>query len=720
MSTGIYSIGLTGLQAAQLALLTTENNVTNANTPGYTRQRTVQASNPGIMTGAGSIGQGVHVDTVQRMYSAYLTGQVNSAQSSVSELQAFGDQIGQIDNMLADPSAGLTPSLQDFFTSVQQMAANPDQLPDRQSVVSSAQTLVQRFQALQNRFDQLSSQVNSRIQESVTNINAYTSQIADLNQRIVVAQAGFNQPPNDLLDQRDALVGELGKLVNVSTTNNDDGSINVFIGSGQQLVIGGQTVALTSMTSSSNPTKLAVGLTSSGGTQELPDFLITGGALGGLLSFRTQALDVAANELGRVAVSLALTFNDQQALGQDLLGQVAGSGLVSNFFTLGTPPVLASSHNTGAGAVTASYVDPAADSNFTLSFAAGTYTVTRASDGQSWSNASLSTLQSTVNSSTGNSLVLPNITSGSVQVTDGKLFTRLTTSDYRVTFGAAGAFSITRLSDNVTVGSGTGTGTTVVDGVSINIGAVGASGDSFLVQPTNTAARDIGINTRFSADPRLLADAAPMKLVPGLTNAGQMVMSQGTVSTGYSLTGLPVTLAANTGAGTLSGFPAAATVTAFYADGSSAVVSGGSVNLTNSGSALSKVTFNGMTFTVNGSPANGDTFVIKTNTGGTGDGRNGNLLGALQLATTVAGGTATYQGAYAEMVGDVGIKARDNKVRTSAQQALLNQSQNARDSLSGVNMDEEAANLIKFQQAYQASAKMLDVAGKLFDTILQL
>lgn len=718
MSTGIYSIGLTGLQAAQLALLTTENNVANANTAGYTRQRTVQATNLGIMTGAGSIGQGVHVSTIERLYSSFLVNQVNGAQTNVSELSTFSSQINQIDNMLADASAGLSPALQEFFSNVQKMAASPSLLPNRQSMVSSAETLVQRFQMLQGRLDQLGDQVNDRIESAVTSINTYTGQIADLNQRIIIAQAGYNQPPNDLLDQRDTLVAELNKLVKVNTNTNSDGSINLFIGSGQQLVIGSQAMTVATMKSSADPTKLTIGLSSGSGAQELPESLITGGELGGLLSFRTEALYPAANELGRVAVSLALTVNAQQALGQDLLGRVAGTGLVSSFFTLSAPEVVASSYNTGSGAVTASYIDPAAEGNFTLSFAAGLYTVTRASDGQSWSNASLSTLQSTVNSATGHSLTLPSITSGSVAVNDGKFFTNLTASDYQVAFGAAGAFTITRLSDNTVVASGSGTGTTYVDGIAVNIGTVGANGDKFLVEPTRNAARNIEVDARFSTDPRLIAAAAPVKTTGGLTNAGQMTLSQGSVNTGYSLASLPVTLTA--GAATLSGFPAAAAVTAFYADGTSAVITGGPVNLVNGASPLAKVSFSGMNFTVNGTPSVGDTFVIAANTGGTGDGRNGILLGALQTAATVAGGTATYQAAYAELVGDVGIKARDAKVRGAAQEAILTQAQNAHDELSGVNLDEEAANLIKFQQAYQASAKMLQIASELFDTILQL
>ena len=720
MSTGIYSIGVSGLAAAQLALLVTEHNIVNANTDGYNRQRTIQATSPAIMSGAGSIGQGVRVTTVQRMYSSFLSSQVNSAQTSLSETDVYLETIGQIDNMLADVNAGLSPALQGFFSGVQQVAANPSQLPNRQSMVSSGLTLADRFHALETRLDQLNDQVNGRIQDGIGQINSFAAQIADLNQRIIIAEGSYGQPANDLLDQRDHLVSELNKVVRVSTTTKSDGSFNVFVGTGQQLVVGTQAMTLTALASSGDPSKIAVGLQTAGGVQELAEFLVNGGELGGLLNFRNQALDPAYNQLGRVAASLALTFNAQHALGQDLLGQVSGAGLVDDFFTIRSPDVISNARNLGAGSVTASFIDPAADSRFTLAFAAGTYTITRASDGQAWTDTSLASLQTTVNAATGNSLILPNLTAGSISVTDGRFFTRLTGSDYKVAFGAGGAYTVTRLSDNTAVAAGVGVGSVVVDGLSIAIGAVGASGDSFIVQPTRSIARDIDVDSRFTTDPRLVAAAAPVRTQATLTNTGNMVLAQGSVNTGYSLAGLPLTLTANTGAGTLTGFPAAANVVAFYADGSSTVTSGGSVALSNGGSTLAKVSFNGMTFTMSGAPANGDSFTLATNGGGVDDSRNGLLLAQLQISNTIAGGTATYQSSYAQLVADNGIRTREAQVRSDAQTALLQQSQASREALSGVNLDEEAANLIKFQQAYQASAKMLEVGSRLFETILDL
>lgn len=673
MSTGIFSIGISGIAAAQLGLLTTEHNVVNASTPGYTRQGTVQATNVAVNTGAGSIGQGVHVQTIKRMYDSYLTLQVNSAQSQVSQLDTYYSQIKQIDNMLADPNAGLSPALQDFFSGVQQVASNPSLLPARQSMISSAQTLAERFHNIDTRLVELAGQVNERIVGAVSAVNSYASQIADVNQRIIVSESAYGQPANDLLDQRDQLVAELNKLVKVSTSTNSNGSYNVYIGTGQQLVVGTQVIEMSATASAADPSKVVVGLKTVGGTQELPEFLINGGELGGLIKFRNDSLEAVANELGRVAASVALTFNAQHALGQDLFGNIAGDvGFVGDFFTISDPTIQPSSSNTGSAVLAATFEAPSAPT-------------------------------------------APNYS--------GNFFTALTNSNYQVKFGAAGAYTITRMNDNQTVASGSGAGTVSFDGVSLNISATGNDGDNFVIKPVTDAGRNIEIDSRIVADPRLVAAAAPVRATQLSTNTGSMTVSQGVVGVGYDVSGLPATLtaAAATAPATgtaLSGIAGA--WSAVYSDGTTASGTGGEINLANGTATLSKLSFSGMSFDINGSPAVGDQFSVQRNAGGVQDGRNAVLFAKLQTQNTVADGTATFQSAYARLVSDNGIRTREAKIQLDAQSAVLDQAQVTRDSLSGVNLDEEAANMLKFQQAYMASSKILEIGNKLFDTILAL
>ncbi len=686
MGTGIFSIGVSGIAAAQMGLLTTEHNVVNANTPGYSRQTTTQATNIAVNTGAGAMGQGVHVQTVKRMYDSYVNSQVNTAQTQVSQLDSFYSEISQIDNLLADPNAGLSPALQSFFAGVQQVASNPSLLPARQSMISSAQTLVGRFQDIQSKIGEIADEVNGRITDAVSEINAYAAQIADVNQRIVVAEAAYQQPANDLLDQRDQLVSELNKRIRVQTSTNSNGSYNVYIGNGQQLVVGSQVMQLTATASTSDPSKIVVGLKTNSGTLQMPDSLIVGGQLGGLVDFRNRSLDSVGNELGRIAASVALTFNAQHELGQDLQGNILGNaGFVGNFFSIPSPMVLPNAGNTGTGAVSASLAAPSNSGNF---------------------------------------------------------YTNLTNSNYQVAFGAAGAYTITRQSDGQLVGSGSGAGSVTVDGVAITIGAVGNNGDTFVIKPVADAAMTISVDSRIAADPRLIAAAAPVRTAPVQTNTGSMTISQGSVATGYSTAGLPVTLSAT--ATTLNGIPSP--WTANYSNGLNATAIAGAVPgtwdvtysysngspapapdigvagtvLVKGGATLSNVAFSGMSFDIKGSPAAGDQFAVQRNTAGVQDGRNAVLFAKLQTQNTVSGGTATYQAAFARLVADNGIMTRETKVKMDAQTSVLKQAQSAREALSGVNLDEEAAEMLKFQRAYQASSKILEVGNQLFDTILSL
>ena len=227
MGSGLISIAMTGINAAQAGLLTTGNNISNLSTEGYTRQRTLQASNPSVMTGAGGIGQGVHVVTVERMFSQALTTQVLNAQTNVSALDTYYAQVSQIDNMLADKEAGLTPLMQKFFDAAQSVATNPSSISARQSMVSAAETMTTGYRSMYERLTEIEAGINSQVRDTVGQINTYTEQIADLNEKIISAGAIGGQPANDLYDKRDKLVADLNELVKVTVTSNTNGSYNV-------------------------------------------------------------------------------------------------------------------------------------------------------------------------------------------------------------------------------------------------------------------------------------------------------------------------------------------------------------------------------------------------------------------------------------------------------------------------------------------------------------
>lgn len=745
MASGILGIGVSGLQAAQLGLQTAEHNITNANTPGFTRQRTIQASNFATPTSAGFIGQGAHVTTIERMYNGYLSAQVSRAQTTASELDSYYVQIKQIDNMLGDPNAGMSPAIQEFFHGVQQVAANPSLLPARQSMVSSAQALTARFQGMFEQFNQMYAGVNGQIASTVSDINSYAGQIAHINETIVIAQTGLGQPANDLLDQRDQLIAELNKLIRVSTTTNTDGTVNVYVGSGQQLVTNNKAVVMTAAPSNEDATRFTIGMQTAGAVVEMPESLITGGSLAGLLRFRSESLDRVANDIGRNAASFALVFNAQNALGQDLLGQSNGdANFVGDFFTVPVPTVIGSSRNSSPTTVppnatpavlSAALVSPPPiDGSYSLDLdGAGTlYTLTRQSDGQQWTGATLAALQGVVPASEGLTLTGAVVAAGaSTQVlspaaSGASFYTKLTNSDYRLAYDGAN-YTVTRLSDSqqwsnasLVALSSTISGS---EGFSLSL-ASGAmlSGDSFLVQPTRSASRYIDVNAAVAADPRLLAAAMPVRTAVGSSNTGTGKISAGETRPGIGAppipaggvsivftNGLPPTL-------TFTGVPAGANISVTV--GNTSTVYDPALPIPYTSGA--QISFAGVSFQLTGNLNNGDTFSVGRNPSAVSDGRNALALGKLQTQNTMSGKTATFQAAYAQLVSENGNKTRQLQVTGEAQQALLKHSEAARDSLSGVNLDEEAANLIRYQQAYQASAKVLDLGSKLFDTLLAI
>ncbi|MBN8767459.1 MAG: flagellar hook-associated protein FlgK [Thiobacillus sp. SCN 64-317] len=633
MATSILSIGQSAIAAAQAGLNTTGHNIANASTPGYSRQVVIQGAALPQNFGFGFMGQGTQVSTIQRVYNEYLGVQVQSAQASKSGLDSYYTQIKQINNMLADPTAGLSPSLQDFFSGIQTLASNPSNISARQATLSSADALTGRFQSLAGQLNEISQGVNSQIQSSVNAINSYARQIAQLNDSIGKVQSAAGQPPNDLLDQRDQLVLDLNKQIKATVVKQGDGSYNVFIGNGQPLVVGTTASKLVSMASASDPSKTVVAYQSgNGSTVPLSESGLAGGQLGGLVEFRGKTLEPAQNALGRVAIGLASTINAQHSLGQDLNGNLGGA-----LFTLASPVVYANSGNASSASVTASISDAGA----------------------------------------------------------------LTTSDYRLQYDGS-QYTLTRLSDNTATTFAPAALPQTVDGVTINVSTTPATGDSFLIRPTVNGASGIGVAI---SDPALLAAAAPIRATAASGNTGSGAIGAGSVNT-------PPPPNANLQQ------PVTITFTSATTYNVTGTGTGNPTGLTYTPGAT--ISYNGWSTAISGTPAAGDSFTVASNTGGVGDSRNALLLGDLQTANTLGNGTTSYQGAYSQFVSQIGNKTRELEVTSSAAGNLLSQTTLSAQNESGVNLDEEAANLLRYQQAYQAAGKVMQIASQLFDVLLSI
>ena len=625
----LLSTSVSGLLAFQRALDTTSHNITNANTPGYSRQVAEFMTRNPQQAGNGWVGNGVDVTTIQRQYDDFLAGQSRSASSSYNQFATYATQAARVSNLLGNTTTGLTTSLQNFINAFQAVADTPTSTPARQTLLSQAETLMQRLQSYDESLRGFDAQVNAQIKSEADSITSIAKSLAKLNQDIVSAKGRSSQPPNDLMDQRDRLIDELAQHVNVNVVAQNDGALNVFIGNGQPLVVGQTAAEIVTMQDPYDATRSVLGFKTASSTMDITKSL-SGGTLGGMLQFRNEMLDPARNALGRLSAGLGEVVNDQHRAGMDLKGQLGG-----DFFTTGPAQVLSHSGNTGSGSVAAQRIAGAAGD--------------------------------------------------------------LTTADYVMT-NTAGGWQLRR-ADTGTVVPMTGTGTSadpfVADGMSIVVSPGAALNDRFMIQPTANAVSGMNLLIK---DPAKVAAAAPITSSQGANNTGTGKITAGEVlNPGNPNLRSPVTITFQSATQyTVSGDPTVYTYT-----------SGANIDV------------NGWRVQVSGTPSAGDTFSVTDNAGGTGDNRNALKLADILKEPVLDKGTASLSAAVGQFVGDIGVKTNQAQVSAAAQKVVYDESVDSLQSVSGVNLDEEAANLVRYQQAYMAAAQMIRVADTIFQSVLQ-
>jgi len=662
MTASIFGTGVSALNSAQMGLSTAEHNIANVSTPGFTRQQTVQAARQPHFTGSGYIGQGVDVNTVKRVYSEFLDKQILQEKGLSAQLDSHYAQIKQIDNMLADPNSGMAPAIQEFFSAVNNVANSPESQPARQALINNGNSLASRFQSINQRMIDLNNGVNSQVTNSVTNINSYAKQISTLNQNIVLASAAGNgQPPNDMLDQRDQLVSQLNQEIKASVVKQSDGSFNVFVGNGQSLVVGAKAFSMKAILSPSDASKVDIAYVNHDGSiTSIQQNSLHGGTLGGLLAFRDTTLTKTQNALGRVAMGIAGTFNEQHKVGQDMNGDLG-----VDFFNKTLPLVINNTSNKGNGMLTAS-----------------------------------------------------------VAVTDD--YSALTGSDYELKYDGGSSYTLLRLSDNKISIFKDGLPKFPVDGLTLQMNGNAVAGDKFKIRPTVNGAMNMAVAID---DPAKIAAALPVRTQAALSNTGTGKVSEASVNPPAPK--VPDPLHPDTDVNLQK------PVTIIFNDPpTSYTVSGvgtrdpNEVLVDEEGNPCpppdipyvpgEDISYNGWSMKITGSPAAGDMFVMGSNSAATADGRNGLMLAGLQTRNTMDGGTTSYQGAYSQMVSDIGNKTRELEVTSKAQSSMVEQTVQTQQTLSGVNMDEEAANLMRYQRAYQAAGKALQIANTMFDTVLSI
>lgn len=618
----LLATGSSALIAFQRALSTVGHNVANINTPGYSRQRVEFEARDATYFGYGYQGNGVQIVDVRRMADSLATSRLLDSGGELARLQQLSTLSSRLDQLFSEKATGISAPWSSFFDSVNALSSNAAGSADRESVLAQANALVTRFRQIDQHLDGLDTEVNAGLTAATGEVNRLAKEIAQLNGQI----GGSSSPSGDLLDRRDQLISELVAFTGGNAATQDGGLVNVFSAGGQPLVVGATASTLVTVPDPYRPERLQVALETNGQRVTL-DKRALGGQIGGLVEFRTTVLDPAMAELGRIATSLAQTFNEGHRAGMDQYGQMG-----ADFFTLPAPRLSSNANNTGNASLTTSVGNVAGlnAQNVLLRF-----------DGAAW-------------------VATHPDTGASIPMT----------------------------------GTGTAADPLVVNGIEVVLASgTPAANDRFLLQPTAGAAGNLSVAI---TDPGRIAAATPVKATTDLANTGS-----------GKLSGLKVTDADNAGL--------LAPTDIEFIDATQYTINGTGPFAYTPGQTIA---YNGWSVVLDGAPTAGDTFSVGPTGANSSDNGNAKLLSNLDDARVLNGGTLTLNGAIGGLTTQVGSAARQADYSAQAQQVIYDQAQAARDAVSGVNLDEEAADLMRLQQAYQAASQIIATADTLFQSLL--
>ncbi|GAB58462.1 flagellar hook-associated protein FlgK [Rheinheimera nanhaiensis] len=668
MSDNLLRIGTSAVLANTTLLNTTSNNIANINTEGYTRQRTEFESQV--------LGLGVGKGTTERLVSEFTQRQLRRDLSNFSFAEQYVTEANRVDALFSNPANSIATGINDLFKQFQIANNEPATLANRQLIIGSSQALLDKFNTLSSLVLDQENFVNQQLDIYTSETNGYIKQIANLNLEIASFGTGASRPiPLDLLDKRDLAIQKLSEMVEIRTLDADNGEKLVFLATGQSLVVERGDFNLVSLRGDPDPSErdLKLQLSNRISVERDIDIDKVGGKIGGLLAFREEILVPTQNRLGQLALSMTDAMNTQNRLGMNLNGEIGG-----DLFKLPITSGFDFASNAGTGAVNLT-IEPGKGNSlppndFLLTIEAGAVRI--------------QALDSKGEVITGSDKVVP-------------------VAAYPVTINSADAAGD-------------------LYGLEITITGAPAVGDQFELKPLSTASRTLQLATTRPED---IALAAPVRTEFTVANLGNAQIEGLTVTDTTPAT-LP-DYGFDTPAGLING-----PWTMTYVGGDTFEI------VDNLGNPVATAAFGsnqyqnlfaqagvdvGFDFSVTGVPSIGDTFSISFNDGGFNDNRNGLALSALQTAQTTrlnplsapnSANAVNFNQTYADMVSLIGERTNQARNNEAASKALLDQTTAWYESLSGVSLDEEASNLVRFQQTYAAAARIISTSQTVFDTLL--
>ncbi|MBB1333018.1 flagellar biosynthesis protein FlgK [Pseudoalteromonas sp. SR44-5] len=664
MSFNLFDIASSGVRASSELLQTTSKNITNVNTVGYVRERTEHMTMIDNQVGRGE---------TYRLLNEFAQKQLNRDTSNKTFFDQFVTEAGRVDSLFSQESNSLSTSMNSLFNNVQESLNQPSSSVARSLVMTDAKNLIDQMDRLSGIVFNQKNIVNDQLEIFSDEANTLIQNISSLNKQIATVNGTRNEANSSTTyNERDLAIRKLSELIDVETLDGPNGEKLVFMGTGESLVMQDGAFNLFSMAGDPDPNFKELHLDIDGGKAVPLDVDVTKlkGKIGGLLAFRDDILVPAQNQLGQMGLAIADAFNQQNRLGMDGNGELGG-----DIFTIPTIGGHAYQANTGNSSITATLEPgkgseiPASD--FIVTYTSGTTVEIQPVDNKGEPLGSPSTA---------------NIVAGVIDsstMTGGESF-----------------------------------------GLQLNVTGTGNVGDKFAVKLNAEAASSLTLATD---RPEALALASPIRTADNINNTGNGNISAGTVTSVTS-----------------GGFTA--TTPPDLANGDITIVKTANANeytiTDNNGSSTFTITppaknlleqagppydSYGFDFDIEGTTAVGDSFTLEFNEGGFDDNRNGLMLAGLQsgelvrqnvTTTASADNHKTFNQAYAGLVTDIGVVTNQAKTNGAAFEALAQQSEAWYESLSGVNLDEEAANLLRFQQSYAASAQVLSTARSIFDTLL--
>lgn len=644
----ILKIGMSGLSAYKNAISLTSHNINNANTEGYSR-RTVSFTE----RASSLFGSGVDSTKPERVFDQLTIANMRTSQSAFNKNDAYLNSALQYESFVGNEAVSISRGLTDVFDSLQNVNSNPSSVENRNQYLTNLENIATRMQIINREVESQFESTNRQVGVIADSATSLAKELAQLNSDITNP---LNAGNIGLADQRDQILQSLSGYVDLTIVPQNDGAINVFIGSGSPLVVGSTANQLTTSQNQDDIRKVNLNMVTSGGVIKLEDN-VSGGLIGGIYEYQNDMLEPSLTQINRVAMAISDAYNKQHKLGVDIEGNLGGN--ILNDINSAT-----------------------AQSNRVVPF------------GANIGSADLS-----------------------VQIDD---VNQLNASNYQLQFSSATDYTVTRKSDNANVATGTLGGlpsTVTLDGFTLNFNSgTFSAGDQFTVSPTANGAKDFNV---VITNPSKVAIGSPIIGSIGMQNSGSgYIASTSVTDTSTTLFSTPGQLSPPLRVEFLSS-------TQYQL-----------VNATDSSVIEGPLTYDptmnndifptagsydpGIRVTLTGDIDANDVFNIDYSANGLGDNRNGILLGNVHAQGVLENGAYTMSEGFNSFLSDVSLKVHSSQISHESSNLILSNAIEQRDSVSGVNIEEEAINLMRYEQAFQANAQVIEVGNTLLDILLGL